>query len=59
MADGVGNIKAVRRVERAQIQPEKRRKKDICARTFSLLFEKVDARKSTFTGVNRISAKTL
>ena len=39
-----------------QIRPKKRRKKDICARTFSLLFEKVDARKSTFTGVKSISA---
>ena len=37
-----------------QIQPEKR--SYICARTFSLLFEKVDARKSTFTGVKSTSA---
>ena len=36
-----------------QIRPKKRR---ICARTFSLLFEKVDARKSTFTGVKSIPA---
>ena len=32
-----------------QIQSKKSRKSDICARTFSLLFEKVLAKKLTFS----------